>query len=52
MFDYTLVNELVREVEKSLYETPEFDRNKDILLGVDLGTAYIVLVALDNKKDQ
>lgn len=50
MFDYTLVNELVREVEKSLYETPEFDRNKDILLGVDLGTAYIVLVALDNKK--
>ncbi|KRQ86495.1 Chaperone protein DnaK [Caloramator mitchellensis] len=47
MYDYTLVNKMVKEVEKSIYETIEFDKTNEILLGVDLGTAYIVLVALD-----
>ena len=39
-------NERIRELEKVLKETNLPEKNEKVRLGVDLGTAYIVLVAL------
>lgn len=47
--DFTKVNQQIKEVEKSLDETGTFDPESQLLLGVDLGTAYIVLVLLDQQ---
>jgi ethanolamine utilization protein EutJ len=47
--DFTSVNSLIARVEKSLKETGEFNRSEELLVGVDLGTAYIVLVVLDKE---
>ncbi len=48
--DFTEVNNLIEEVENTLEETKKFDKEDDLLVGVDLGTAYIVLVVLDKDK--
>jgi len=45
--DFTRANDLIERVEKSLKEIAEFNKNEELLVGVDLGTAYIVLVVLD-----
>lgn len=47
--DYIRVNNLIARVEKSLKETGEFNKDEGLLVGVDLGTAYIVLVVLDKE---
>jgi len=50
MLDLERVNSLIRKVEESEYETfqPKNDRLK---VGVDLGTAYIVVVVLDENNN-
>ncbi|WP_432663247.1 ethanolamine utilization protein EutJ [Wukongibacter baidiensis] len=45
--DFTRANRLISKVENGLKKTGEFKRTEDLLVGVDLGTAYIVLVVLD-----
>lgn len=47
--DFTRANSLIARVEKSLKDTREFSKDEDLLVGVDLGTAYIVLVVLDKE---
>ncbi|WP_432663547.1 ethanolamine utilization protein EutJ [Wukongibacter baidiensis] len=47
--DFTRANDLISRVEKSLQETGEFNKSEELLVGVDLGTAYIVLVVLDKE---
>ncbi|WP_432408077.1 ethanolamine utilization protein EutJ [Wukongibacter sp. M2B1] len=47
--DFTRANELISRVEKSLNETGKFNKSEELLVGVDLGTAYIVLVVLDKE---
>ncbi|ABR46496.1 ethanolamine utilization protein EutJ family protein [Alkaliphilus metalliredigens QYMF] len=49
--DFTQVNDLVSQVEKSIHETFPFDRSKELLVGVDLGTAYVVIVVLDQQNN-
>lgn len=44
------INKLIKDVENSLKKTKKFDKKDELLLGVDLGTAYIVLVVLDSNK--
>lgn len=42
------IDSYICEIEKKSIETTfPFDRNEGLKLGVDLGTAYIVLVVLD-----
>lgn len=48
MFDAKKVNDKIKQVELSLNTTPKFDNKKNIHVGVDLGTAYIVIVVLDD----
>ncbi len=43
------VNHLIQEIEESIHHTNSFS-NKALRVGVDLGTAYIVLVVLDIEK--
>lgn len=47
--DFTRTNELVAQTERSIEVTGHFNKNEDFLVGVDLGTAYIVLVVLDKE---
>lgn len=47
--DFIRVNNLIARVEKSLKETGKFQKDEGLLVGVDLGTAYIVLVVLDKE---
>lgn len=42
----SVANERIRELEKVLKQTNLPEKNEKVRLGVDLGTAYIVLVAL------
>lgn len=48
--DFQKINDLIRETEESLLEVKEFNKEEELLVGVDLGTAYIVLVVLDSNK--
>lgn len=45
--DFKIVNRLIQEVEKSIQVTGATHQKDDWKVGVDLGTAYIVLVVLD-----
>lgn len=47
--DFTSIDSLIEKVEKSLTKTEKFNRNEELFVGVDLGTAYIVLVVLDKE---
>ncbi|SNS12441.1 ethanolamine utilization protein EutJ [Anaerovirgula multivorans] len=49
--DFTQVDHIVSQVEKSIYETFPFDPKSELLIGVDLGTAYVVMVVLDQKNN-
>ncbi|SCZ04450.1 ethanolamine utilization protein EutJ [Alkaliphilus peptidifermentans] len=49
--DFTKVDHIVSQVEKSINETFPFDSKGDLLVGVDLGTAYIVVVVLDQSSN-
>lgn len=48
--NFNEVNKLIKEVEESMKKITSFNKNEELLVGVDLGTAYIVLVVLDQKK--
>lgn len=50
MYIRNKVDEYISEVERSLNENGTFNINDEILVGVDLGTAYVVVVALDSNK--
>lgn len=45
--DFSKINKLVKEVEKSIKHTSSFNKDEELLVGVDLGTAYIIMVVLD-----
>lgn len=45
------VNDLIRAVEKSLVTAANIDRPDELMVGVDLGTAYIVLVVVDRNRN-
>ncbi|WP_053955150.1 ethanolamine utilization protein EutJ [Inediibacterium massiliense] len=42
---------LIKQVEESIHKTKPFQNKDQLLVGVDLGTAYIVLVVLDKQKN-
>ncbi|WP_105617851.1 ethanolamine utilization protein EutJ [Vallitalea okinawensis] len=48
--NFDRVDNLIRQVESSIQVTGEFNKRKELLVGVDLGTAYIVLVVLDEEQ--
>jgi ethanolamine utilization protein EutJ len=48
--NFNEVNKLIKEVEESMKKITSFNKDEELLVGVDLGTAYIVLVVLDQKK--
>lgn len=45
--DFTEIDRWVSQVEASMEKTFPFDPQGELLVGVDLGTAYIVIVVLD-----
>lgn len=45
--DFSKINKLVKEVEDSIKHTSSFNKDEELLVGVDLGTAYIIIVVLD-----
>lgn len=51
MNDFKLVDEFINKVEKSIEKINPFESEDELLVGVDLGTAYIVLVVLDKDKN-
>ena len=48
--NFNEVNKLIKEVEESMKKITSFNKDEELMVGVDLGTAYIVLVVLDQKK--
>lgn len=49
--DFVNINKLIKETEQTLKETKPLDPKEKYYVGVDLGTAYIVLVVLNSKKE-
>lgn len=49
--DFTRVDVLIDKLEKSIEVTNQWNSQDELLVGVDLGTAYIVLVVLDQWKN-
>lgn len=49
--DIDKVNELIKKTEKTLTNTNKVTKDEKLLVGVDLGTACIVIVVLNNKKE-
>lgn len=49
--DSNYINHQINRVESSIEQAYEFNKEEDLLLGVDLGTAYIILVVLDKDKE-
>ena len=49
MFDQKAVDHYIEKVEASITHNFEFDKKQKLLVGVDLGTAYIILVVLDQE---
>lgn len=47
--DFKRANNLIEKVEKSIITTGNIEKGEELLVGVDLGTAYIVLVVLDKE---
>lgn len=50
MKNFNKVDELILAVEKTINNPVKVNRNSDLFVGVDLGTAYIVVVVLDKDK--
>ncbi|HHV26283.1 MAG TPA: ethanolamine utilization protein EutJ [Tissierellia bacterium] len=50
MMDFNRVNQLIEKTEKTIDEAVKFNKNEELFVGVDLGTAYIVLVVLNKEK--
>ncbi|WDV45093.1 ethanolamine utilization protein EutJ [Clostridiaceae bacterium M8S5] len=48
--NFDRVDALISKVENSIKNTEQFNKGENVLVGVDLGTAYIVLVVLDKQK--
>ena len=48
-FSFQNVDELIDRTDSSIKQTNSFDPKEKLYVGVDLGTAYIVLVVLDSK---
>lgn len=48
--DFNRVNQIIKKIENTIKETANFYKNEELFLGVDLGTAYIVLVVLNKEK--
>lgn len=51
MSDFSRANSLISAVEKTIGCPREVKANEELITGVDLGTAYIVLVVLDKDKN-
>lgn len=49
--DFKKINDLIKKTEESLVKVGKFKKDEELLVGVDLGTAYIVLVVLNSKKE-
>lgn len=49
MFDVTKIDRYLEGVEKSLKENGPFKKGEELKVGVDLGTAYIVMVVLNDQ---
>ncbi len=49
--DIENINRLIRATEKTLKETKEIGKSEKLLVGVDLGTACIVVVVLNENKE-
>ncbi len=49
--DLNKVNKLIEAAEKTIYENGKYNKDDDLLVGVDLGTAYIILMVLDSEKN-
>lgn len=49
--DFTAVNEYIAQIEESETEVFEFDKDSRLKVGVDLGTAFIVIVVLDEENN-
>lgn len=49
--NFDRVDNLINQVENSIEVTGKFDKRNKLLVGVDLGTAYIVLVVLDQQRN-
>lgn len=50
MIDFAEVNRYIGEVEDTIKKVNRVNNGEELLVGVDLGTAYIVLVVLDKDK--
>lgn len=50
MKDLSKVDEFILAVEKTINNPIKVDKNEELFVGVDLGTAYIVIVVLDKNK--
>lgn len=49
--EYERINKLIKAAEKTLTQVVQVSKDEELLVGVDLGTAYIVLVVLDSEKN-
>lgn len=50
MKDFSRIDEFIMAVEKTIENPIKVSRNSELFVGVDLGTAYIVIVVLDRDK--
>ena len=48
-FSFEYIDNIIDRTSESIEKTFSFDKNEKLYVGVDLGTAYIVLVVLDSK---
>lgn len=51
MKDFNKVDEFILAVEKTITNPIQVDKETELFVGVDLGTAYIVIVVLDKDKN-
>ena len=47
-FSFEYIYNIIDRTSESIEKTFSFDKNEKLYVGVDLGTAYIVLVVLDS----
>ncbi|MBU5591915.1 ethanolamine utilization protein EutJ [Clostridium sp. MSJ-4] len=50
MINLSRVDKLIKEVEDSIKSPRKIHKDEELYVGVDLGTAYIVIVVLDSEK--
>lgn len=49
--DLKKIDKLIDQVERTIHTANKVDGKENLLVGVDLGTAYIVLIVLDEEKN-